>query len=143
MKSYDPRMHYAEHILNQTMGRMFGCERSFSSHIEVKKSKCDYRFDRELTRAEELDLTDRVNEVIAGNLDIREKMISLEEAQLQFNLNKLPADHGEEIRIISIGYYDHCPCIGPHVQNSAEIGQFELVSTGFSEGVLRIRFRLM
>ena len=143
MKSYDPRMHSAEHILNQTMGRMFGCERSFSSHIEVKKSKCDYRFDRELTRAEELDLTDRVNEVIAGNLDIREKMISLEEAQLQFNLNKLPADHGEEIRIISIGDYDHCPCIGPHVQNSAEIGQFELVSTGFSEGVLRIRFRLM
>lgn len=143
MKSYDPRMHSAEHILNQTMGRMFGCERSFSSHIEVKKTKCDYRFDRELTRAEELDLTDRVNEVIAGNLDIREKMISLEEAQLQFNLNKLPADHGEEIRIISIGDYDHCPCIGPHVQNSAEIGQFELVSTGFSEGVLRIRFRLM
>ena len=142
MKSYDPRMHSAEHILNQTMGRMFGCERSFSSHIEAKKSKCDYRFDRELSRVEELDLTDRVNEVIARNLNVREKMITWEEAQRQFNLNKLPADHAGEIRNIYVGDYDHCPCIGPHVRNSAEIGQFELVSTSFAAGVLRIRFKL-
>ena len=81
MKSYDPPMHSAEHILNQTMDRMF-------------------------------------------------------------NLNKLPADHGNEIRIISVGNYDQCPCIGTHVQNSSEIGLFELVSTSFEEGVLRIRFKL-
>ena len=35
-------MHTAEHILNQTMIRMFGCERSKNTHIERKKSKCDY-----------------------------------------------------------------------------------------------------
>ena len=37
-----PPMHTAEHILNQTMIRMFGCERSKNTHIERKKSKCDY-----------------------------------------------------------------------------------------------------
>lgn len=26
--------HTAEHLLNQTMGRMFGCERSRNAHIE-------------------------------------------------------------------------------------------------------------
>ena len=35
-------MHTVEHILNQTMVRMFGCERSRNAHIERKKSKCDY-----------------------------------------------------------------------------------------------------
>ena len=35
-------MHTAEHILNQTMIRLFGCERSKNAHIEKKKSKCDY-----------------------------------------------------------------------------------------------------
>ena len=35
-------MHTAEHILNQTMVRMFGCPRSKNAHIERKKSKCDY-----------------------------------------------------------------------------------------------------
>ena len=37
-----PPMHTAEHILNQTMVRMFGCSRSRNAHIERKKSKCDY-----------------------------------------------------------------------------------------------------
>ena len=37
-----PPMHTAEHILNQTMVRMFGCPRSRNAHIERKKSKCDY-----------------------------------------------------------------------------------------------------
>jgi len=37
-----PPMHTAEHILNATMVRMFGCPRSRNAHIERKKSKCDY-----------------------------------------------------------------------------------------------------
>ncbi len=45
---FDPRMHSAEHILNQTMDRMFGCGRCFSAHIEKKKSKCDYHYHRDL-----------------------------------------------------------------------------------------------
>ncbi len=64
MKQYaDQRMHTAEHILNQTMVRMFGCGRSFSSHIEKKKSKCDYRFKRALSGEETRELERRVNEV--------------------------------------------------------------------------------
>ena len=43
MKTIDPHMHTAEHILNQTVVRFLGCERCFSAHIEKKKSKCHYR----------------------------------------------------------------------------------------------------
>jgi misacylated tRNA(Ala) deacylase len=35
-KAIDPLMHSTEHILNQTINRIFGCERSFSAHIEKK-----------------------------------------------------------------------------------------------------------
>jgi len=38
-KAYDPRMHSAEHILDQTIERMFCCGRCFRTHIEKKKSK--------------------------------------------------------------------------------------------------------
>ncbi|MCL6103652.1 MAG: hypothetical protein M1292_14400 [Bacteroidetes bacterium] len=143
MKSYDPRMHSAEHILNQTMVRMFGCERSFSSHIEKKKSKCDYHFKRALTPEEETELTERINQVIDRKLDITEKLISLSEAERSFNLKRLPEGSGDSIRIVSVGDYDDCPCIGPHVRNTAEIGHFQLVSTGFEAGVLRVRFKLI
>lgn len=143
MKSYDPRMHSAEHILNQTMVRMFGCERSFSSHIEKKKSKCDYHFARALTPEEETELTLRINQVIDRKLDITEKLISLAEAERSFNLKRLPEGSGDSIRIVSVGDYDDCPCIGPHVGNTAEIGHFQLVSTGFEAGMLRVRFKLI
>ncbi|MGD0584090.1 MAG: hypothetical protein ABR974_14240 [Bacteroidales bacterium] len=51
-KDYDPRMHTAEHILNSVMERRYGCGRSFRSHIERKKSKCDYHFKRALSPEE-------------------------------------------------------------------------------------------
>ena len=142
MKSYDPQMHSAEHILNQTMVRMFGCERSFSCHIEKKKSKCDYHFDRSLTIEEEREIGLKINEVIKRNLDITERFISLAEADLSFNLKRLPEGSGDSIRIVSVGDYDECPCIGPHVSNTSEIGQFQLGSTSFEDGILRIRFKL-
>ena len=41
-KDYDPVMHTAEHLVNGTIARMLGCGRAFSTHIEKKKSKCDF-----------------------------------------------------------------------------------------------------
>lgn len=59
-----PPMHTAEHILNQTMIRMFGCERSKNTHIERKKSKCDYILSVEPTAEMITEIENRVNEVI-------------------------------------------------------------------------------
>ena len=142
MKSYDPQMHTAEHILNQTMTRMFGCERSFSIHIEKKKSKCDYHFDRPLDPDEELELVKNINQVIKQELEVKEQFLTLEEASLKYNLSRLPEGSGDEVRIVTVGDYDACPCIGPHVKNSSEIGVFQLVSTSCENGILRVRFKL-
>ena len=142
-KNYNPQMHSAEHILNQTMVRMFNKGRSFSAHIEKKKSKCDYCFDRDLTEEEKLKIETKVNEIIKMDLPVTENFISLSEAKTKFNLEKLPANAGENIRIIKIGDYDACPCIGEHVTSTREIGEFKIISSGFNENVLRIRFKLI
>ena len=142
-KNYNPQMHSAEHILNQTMVRMFNKGRSFSAHIEKKKSKCDYYFDRDLTEEEKLKIETKVNEIIKMDLPVTENFISLSEAKTKFNLEKLPANAGENIRIIKIGDYDACPCIGEHVTSTREIGEFKIISSGFNENVLRIRFKLI
>lgn len=142
-KQYHPQMHSAEHILNQTMVRMFKCNRSFSNHIEKKKSKCDYYFERDLTEAEIKEVEERVNEIINEDLFVEECFYSKEEAANTFNLSKLPEDAGDIVRVIKIGNYDSCPCSGLHVNNTKEIGTFKIISTSFSEGVLRIRFKLL
>ena len=141
-KEYDPRMHSAEHILNQTMVRMFNRGRSFSAHIEKKKSKCDYHFNRELTQAELSDIEKKVNDVIRQNLPVTETFLPRDEALKSFSLEKLPDQAGDNIRIIKIGDYDSCPCIGKHVSSTKEIGGFRIISSSFENGVLRLRFRL-
>jgi Ser-tRNA(Ala) deacylase AlaX len=141
-KQYHPQMHSAEHILNQTMVRMFDCGRSFSNHIEKKKSKCDYYFDRDLKKSEIEEIEKRVNEIIGQNLPVREEFYQREKAERKFNLSKLPEGIIDPIRIIRIGDYDACPCRGLHVNHTAEIGQFKIISTGSNDGVLRIRFKL-
>lgn len=141
-KEYDPRMHSAEHILNQTMVRMFNKGRSFSAHIEKKKSKCDYHFERELSTIELSEIEKKVNEVINQNLPVKETFLPREEALKSFSLDKLPDQAGEEIRIIKIGDYDACPCIGKHVSSTKEIGGFRIISSSYENGVLRLRFKL-
>ncbi len=141
-KEYDPRMHSAEHILNQTMVRMFNRGRSFSAHIEKKKSKCDYHFERELTQTELSDIEKKVNDIIRQNLSVTETFLPREEALKSFSLEKLPDQAGDNIRIIKIGDYDSCPCIGKHVSSTKEIGGFRIISSSFENGVLRLRFRL-
>ena len=142
MKSYNPEMHTAEHVLNRTMVNMFGCDRSFSNHLEKKKSKCDYHFSRALTQDEERAIEEKVNEVLSRHLGVREQLIERLEAQSKFNLGRLPDDAGEQLRVVTVGDYDECLCIGEHASNTKEVGQFILGSTGFEDGVLRIRFKL-
>jgi Ser-tRNA(Ala) deacylase AlaX len=141
-KDYDPAMHTAEHILNQTMVRVFGCGRAFSAHIEKKKSKCDYHFDRDLSVDEKQDIVHRVNEVIKNDLPVQESFLEREQAQQLFNLDRLPEHAGETVRLIKVGDYDTCPCIGTHVSRTGEIPGFSIISSSYENGVLRLRFKL-
>ena len=142
-KQYHPQMHSVEHILNQTMMRMFNCGRSFSNHIEKKKSKCDYHFDRNLTQPEIEEIESRVNDIIQQDMNVSEEFYSIDEAEIIFNLSKLPDDAGDKIRIIRIGDYDACPCSGQHVLHTNEIGTFKIISTDYNDNVLRVRFKLL
>lgn len=135
-------MHSAEHILNQTMVRKFNSGRSFSAHIEKKKSKVDYHFDRDLTADEVADIERRVNEVIAADVNVTEELMSRADAGVLFNLSRLPDSAGDPLRIVRVGDYDACPCSGQHVHSTGEIAGFSIISTSFEEGILRIRFRL-
>ncbi|MEN8193537.1 MAG: hypothetical protein ABFS12_12020 [Bacteroidota bacterium] len=142
-KEYYAPMHTAEHILNQAMVRKFGIDRSFSNHIERRKSKCDYHFDKDLAIDEVNELEEDVNQIIQKNLPVSEEFVNLNEAESSFNISRLPDDTGDVIRIIKVGDYDSCPCSGNHVTNTHEIGKFKIISTSYNDKVLRIRFKLI
>ncbi|MCD8264920.1 MAG: hypothetical protein LUD02_12835 [Tannerellaceae bacterium] len=141
-KEYPP-MHTAEHILNQTMVRMFGCPRSMNAHIERKKSKCDYILAQEPTAEQMVEVEHTVNEIIAQHLPVTVEYMPREEAASLVDLSKLPPNASDTLRIVRVGAYDACACIGAHVDNTSEIGRFKLLNYDYNGERLRLRFKLV
>lgn len=140
-----PPMHTTEHIINQTMIRLFGCGRSVEAHIERKKSKLDYKLEAAPTEAQVRQLEDAVNEVISRHLDVTTEFITQQEALGRFDMQRLPDDASDTVRVVHVGDYDECLCIGQHVQNTSEIGRFSLLSHSWDaeSHIWRIRFKLI
>lgn len=137
-----PPMHTAEHILNQTMVRMFDCPRSKNAHIERKKSKCDYQLTEEPSAETMAGIERKINEVIDRHLPVSIEYMSQQEAAGIVDLSKLPDEASDTLRIVRIGDYDVCACAGDHVENTSEIGHFKLLNYDYTEGRLRLRFKL-
>ena len=141
-KSEYPPMHTAEHLLNQTMCRRFGCERSRDTHIERKKSKINFILQERPTDKQIADIEEKINKLIAEDLPVTYEFVDREHIPAGVKLDRLPEDASETIRIVRIGDYDVCPCIGAHVASTAEIGSFRITSTSYNDTSFRIVYKL-
>lgn len=131
---YEPA-HTAEHILNQTMVRMFGCERSRNSHVERKKSKLNYELPVCPTPEQVQAIEDKVNEVIAADMEVTMEFVQRYNIPSEVSLAKLPEDASETLRLVRVGDYDVCACIGSHVARTSECGHFRISSTSWTPNV--------
>ncbi len=140
-----PPAHTAEHLLNQTMIRLFGCERSYNAHIERKKSKMSYHLEQKPTRQQEKEIETRMNELIAEDLPVTYEYVTRDHIPDDISLDRLPEDASETLRLVRIGDYDVCPCIGQHVRSTSQIGRFELLGTNWDEmeHSFRVRFKVI
>lgn len=143
-KDYPIASHTAEHILNQTMVRMFGCDRSRNAHIERKKSKCDYLLTQSPSEEEVRAIERQVNNIINQHLPVTIEIVSKTEAEKEVDLTHLPTEAQDLsiVRLVRIGDYDVCPCIGAHVNNTSEIGVFTITTHSFENGVWRVRWKV-
>ena len=136
-QEYEPA-HTAEHLLNQTMIRMFGCERSKNAHIERKKSKINYNLSSCPSAEQVAEIERKMNELIQQDLPVTFEFVTRDNIPEGVTLDKLPEDASETLRIVRIGDYDICACIGSHVKSTKEIGTFKITSTSYNEGSFRI-----
>ena len=71
----------------------------------------------------------------------------------EVSLAKLPDDASETLRLVRVGDYDICACLGSHVEHTRECGHFRISSTSWTPlvpqtpqtpatGSFRIVFRL-
>lgn len=134
--------HTAEHLLNQTMVRMFGCERSKNAHIERKKSKINFNLETCPTAEQINEIESTMNDLIGMDLPVTYEFVTRDNIPEGVKLDKLPEDASETLRLVRIGDYDVCPCIGQHVESTSGIGTFHITSTSYANGSFRIVFKV-
>lgn len=140
-----PPAHTAEHLLNQTMIRLFGCDRSYNAHIERKKSKMSFHLKQKPSRQEEKQIEVRMNELIAADLPVTFDFVDRNHLPEGVDIDRLPDDASDTLRLVRIGDYDVCPCIGKHVRSTSQIGRFEMLGTNWDEEQrsFRVRFKVL
>jgi len=140
-----PPAHTAEHLLNQVMIRLFGCERSYNAHIERKKSKMSFHLDHKPSRQEEKEIVNEMQRLIAEDMPVSFEYVNRDDVPDEVKLDRLPSDASDTLRLVRIGDYDVCPCIGKHVRSTGQIGRFELLGTNWDEQQrsFRVRFKIL
>lgn len=140
-----PPAHTAEHLLNQVMIRLFGCERSYNAHVERKKSKMSFRLDHKPSRQEEREIEREMERLIDADLPVTFEFVTRDELPAGVKVDRLPDDASETIRLVRIGDFDVCPCIGKHVRSTSQIGRFEMLGTNWDEHErsFRVRFKVI
>lgn len=136
--------HTAEHIVNRAIDNMFHCGRAINAHIERKRSKMDFAMPAEPTAEQITELEKTVNDIVRRNLPVTFTFITQAEAKSRFDLRRLPDGASDTVRVVSIGDYDECLCIGQHVMSTAEIGHVSFVSHDYDpeRKVFRLRYKV-
>ena len=104
-----------------------------------------FHLDHKPSRQEEKEIERRMNELIAEDLPVKFEFVTRENIPEGVVLDRLPEDASETIRLVRIGDYDVCPCIGKHVRSTSQIGRFEMLGTNWDEQErsFRVRFKIV
>ena len=126
MKPNEGRLQTAEHILARTIEHNVPGSKFIISTLKENSGKIEVHAETDLRRIDLAKLQSQVNAVIQRNLKVRKYVVQRSEAETEFDLARLPASV-QEIRIVEIEGFDRTPCKDPHVENTSQIGHFEIL----------------
>ena len=127
------RMHTSQHLVSAIVSDLYDAD-TVGNQIGFDKSRIDFK-PLKLSMNEIDDLIDLANEYIAKDINV--KISEANRTDLEGNpeirssmssgLWKLLPKSVTQLRVISIGEIDVCPCAGTHVRSLKEIGKVEFV----------------
>lgn len=86
-----------------------------------------------------------MNQLIAEDLPVTYEVVDRDHIPADVKLDRLPADASEKLRLVRIGDYDVCPCLGKHVRSTSQIGKFVMLGTNWDEKKrsFRVRYKIV
>jgi alanyl-tRNA synthetase len=132
--------HTATHLLQAALKKLI--DESIGqagSLVAFDRLRFDYNFSRGLTTAELQQIEDQINTWIAEAHDASITEMPIAEARAKGAVAMFGEKYGDWVRVIDVPGVSMELCGGTHVNNTAEIGLFKIVSeTGVASGVRRI-----
>ena len=139
------KYHTATHLLQQALVNVLGDQvAQKGSNINNERMRFDFTFARPMTKEEIQKVQDIVNEQIKADLPVTMEIMPLYKAKAEGARALFTNKYGEDVKVYTIGTKDNWfskeVCGGPHVQHTAQIGEFKIEKEqSSSAGVRRIR----
>ncbi|MCQ2502627.1 MAG: alanine--tRNA ligase [Saccharofermentans sp.] len=138
------RNHTATHILLSALQKVLGSQvEQAGSYVGSDRLRFDFNHFQPMT-AEEIETVEKiVNDVVLQALPVETKVLGIEDAKKLGATAIFGEKYGEVVRVVSVGDFsdpfDLEFCGGTHLTNSAQVGQFRIVSeAGIAAGTRRI-----
>ncbi|NUU24938.1 MAG: alanine--tRNA ligase, partial [Streptomycetaceae bacterium] len=134
------RAHSATHLTHQALRDALG---PTAAQAGSENAPGRFRFDFGAPSAVPggvlTDVEQKINEVLARDLDVMAEIMSMDEARRQGATAMFGEKYGDEVRVVTIGDYSKELCGGTHVHNTAQLGLVKLLGeSSIGAGVRRV-----
>ena len=140
-KEETTRLHTATHLLHAALRKVLSEDvQQKGSNITEERLRFDFNFPRPMTQEEIKTVEDMVNDVIAQNIPVVMKEMSVDEAKAEGFLGLFTSKYGDVVKTYSIGEFSKEICGGPHAEKTGDLGKFKIVKEqSSSAGIRRIK----
>jgi len=134
------RAHSATHLLDEALREVLGDHaHQAGSLVEPDRLRYDFTHFAAVTPDELCEITRRVDEMILDGLTVDTKVMPIDEAKKIGAVALFGEKYGDEVRVVDMGGRSIEFCGGTHLDNTAKVGPFRIVSeSSVASGVRRI-----
>ncbi|WP_121843352.1 alanine--tRNA ligase, partial [Streptomyces sp. S5] len=134
------RAHSATHLTHQALRDALGpTAAQAGSENQPGRFRFDFGSPAAVPGAVLTDVEQKINEVLARDLDVQAEVMSIDDAKKQGAIAEFGEKYGERVRVVTIGDFSKELCGGTHVHNTAQLGLVKLLGeSSIGSGVRRI-----